>query len=221
MRWLTRGCDLDGNTANTAQTELIFFTDIEGKEYVFSHVQLRGSIPYLWNQDPDLKWEPKCTIHPNDKLNSDMMAKNYEDIKRSYPNATMINLIDKKKTQKMIGSYFQKLHNELSDPTMHFVWFDFHAECKKMKYENLAKLLDIIANDIQNFGYFHMEVQTSGVGDSRLSSKKNSQKGVFRTNCMDCLDRTNVVQSVIARQLLLSWLYKLGIQNKPRHVSAF
>ena len=38
---------------------------------------------------------------------------------------------------------------------------------------------------------------------------------------MDCLDRTNVVQSVIARQLLLGWLFKLGFQNKPRVVSPF
>ena len=38
---------------------------------------------------------------------------------------------------------------------------------------------------------------------------------------MDCLDRTNVVQSVIARQLLLSWLGKLGIVNKSRVTSAF
>ena len=28
------------------------------------------------------------------------------------------------------------------------------------------------------------------------------QKGVFRVNCMDCLDRTNVVQSVIAREVI-------------------
>jgi hypothetical protein len=38
---------------------------------------------------------------------------------------------------------------------------------------------------------------------------------------MDCLDRTNVVQSVIARQLLLSWMSKVGIVNKGRHLSAF
>ena len=31
MRWLTRGTDLDGNAANTAQTELIFFTDVDGR----------------------------------------------------------------------------------------------------------------------------------------------------------------------------------------------
>jgi len=127
MRWLTRGTDLDGNTANTVQTELIFFTDIEGKEYIFSHVQLRGSIPYIWNQDPDMKWEPKCTIHPSDKLNVDMMAKNFADIKKSYPNACLINLIDKKKTQKEIGMAFEKYHNEVGDPNIKLVWFDFHA----------------------------------------------------------------------------------------------
>ncbi len=38
---------------------------------------------------------------------------------------------------------------------------------------------------------------------------------------MDCLDRTNVVQSVIARQILLQWLVKLGIMTKSRNMSAF
>ena len=33
-------------------------------------------------------------------------------------------------------------------------------------------------------------------------SVSNLQEGVFRTNCIDCLDRTNVVQSLIARQSL-------------------
>ena len=29
-----------------------------------------------------------------------------------------------------------------------------------------------------------------------------TQDGVFRTNCIDCLDRTNVVQSLLARKSL-------------------
>lgn len=53
------------------------------------------------------------------------------------------------------------------------------------------------------------------------ASKKNAQKGVFRTNCMDCLDRTNVVQSVISRHLLLSWLVKLGIMTKSKNAGPF
>lgn len=38
---------------------------------------------------------------------------------------------------------------------------------------------------------------------------------------MDCLDRTNVVQSVFARQVLLAWLSKLVLINKGRGTSAF
>ena len=32
------------------------------------------------------------------------------------------------------------------------------------------------------------------------------QQGVFRTNCIDCLDRTNVVQSMLGRRSLLAQL---------------
>lgn len=34
------------------------------------------------------------------------------------------------------------------------------------------------------------------------------QEGVFRVNCMDCLDRTNVVESILSREVLqvaVSW----------------
>lgn len=42
------------------------------------------------------------------------------------------------------------------------------------------------------------------------------QRGVVRTNCMDCLDRTNVVQSVFARQIGLRQLHEFGISDTPK-----
>jgi len=33
-----------------------------------------------------------------------------------------------------------------------------------------------------------------------------NQEGTFRSNCMDCLDRTNVIQSLLARRSLQSQL---------------
>lgn len=47
------------------------------------------------------------------------------------------------------------------------------------------------------------------------------QAGVVRTNCLDCLDRTNVVQSVIARRVLLTWLLRLKIVEEINQFSAF
>ena len=38
-----------------------------------------------------------------------------------------------------------------------------------------------------------------------------TQEGVFRVNCVDCLDRTNVVQTAIARLVLEQMLTKLGV----------
>lgn len=42
---------------------------------------------------------------------------------------------------------------------------------------------------------------------------ENRQKGVIRTNCVDCLDRTNVTQSVVARYVLHKILVKANISQ--------
>ena len=44
-----------------------------------------------------------------------------------------------------------------------------------------------------------------------LGVSESSQSGVFRTNCIDCLDRTNVVQSLIGRYVLVQQFIKMGI----------
>jgi hypothetical protein len=41
----------------------------------------------------------------------------------------------------------------------------------------------------------------------------SQQKGVFRVNCIDCLDRTNVVQSAFGRAVLSSQLEALALLN--------
>jgi phosphatidylinositol 4-phosphatase len=47
------------------------------------------------------------------------------------------------------------------------------------------------------------------------------QKSVIRTNCMDCLDRTNVVQSAIARDVLTKQLVDCGIFKVTDQINMF
>ncbi|DBA04154.1 TPA: hypothetical protein N0F65_004262 [Lagenidium giganteum] len=75
-----------------------------------------------------------------------------------------------------------------------YVWFDFHHECRKMKWENLSKLMAEVNDQFAQYGWFECD------GEGRLISR---QKGVFRVNCMDNLDRTNVVMSLFARRTAL------------------
>jgi hypothetical protein len=47
------------------------------------------------------------------------------------------------------------------------------------------------------------------------------QTSVIRTNCMDCLDRTNVVQSTLARTVITRQLIDCGIFKDTDRVDMF
>lgn len=52
-----------------------------------------------------------------------------------------VNLVDMKKDQQTLGIRFKQVVDALGSKALRYVWFDFHHECKKMKYQNLAKLV--------------------------------------------------------------------------------
>jgi hypothetical protein len=124
------------------------------------------------------------------------------ELKNNYGEVVFVNLVDRKKSQKMLGDMFEKVAHEKSQ----FVWFDFHHECKNDKYQNLSKLLqmDNISNKLneQNWTNFSLgnDFQFGSVSNS--FNIESTQKQVFRVNCLDSLDRSNVVQCLLVRHML-------------------
>jgi phosphatidylinositol 3,5-bisphosphate 5-phosphatase len=65
-------------------------------------------------------------------------------------------------------------------------------------------VLEHIADDIlEKTGFFQN-------GDYKTSQPK-MQNGIARTNCIDCLDRTNAAQFVIGKKALGHQLHTLGV----------
>lgn len=62
-----------------------------------------------------------------------------------------------------------------------------------MRYDRLNILLDRVSAEQEEYVYFMLLKDGTVV---------RQQDGVFRTNCIDCLDRTNVLQSLLARRNL-------------------
>lgn len=75
----------------------------------------------------------------------------------------MINLIDHKGKQETIGRAFTRLVRDLNMDDVNYEWFDFHRECKSMKWENISKLLEKLTPDMENFDYFMALIDTSDV----------------------------------------------------------
>ena len=100
----------DGNFSNFAESEQIIQISQDLVPIVlYSYVQTRGSIPFLWQQKPDMKWEPKGAILGADNENIAVCQKHFESQVKDYGSQTIVNLIDKKGFQLHVGEYYEKM----------------------------------------------------------------------------------------------------------------
>ncbi|GJJ73572.1 phosphatidylinositol 4-phosphatase [Entomortierella parvispora] len=213
-RYFSRGVDAQGNVSNFNETEQIVIADsglegsasaLPGGQIVLAHVQTRGSIPIYWTQINNVKYTPKLKIFENPETENSF-SKHFETQKQFYGPQLVINLINKKGYEGPMGVAFQKHIDTLNDADIKYHHFDFHHECSKMKWHRVSLLLDHFHEELVSQGYFKAEV--SKEGQEKVAQKQTS---VVRTNCMDCLDRTNVVQSVVSRWVLNRQLREIGI----------
>ncbi|CAH0717656.1 unnamed protein product, partial [Brenthis ino] len=194
-RLFMRGIDAQGNVANFVETEQI----IERGGEKSSFVQTRGSIPLYWNQYPNLKYKPSMALSPEDHVTA--YTRHMRDQLQRYGNQVLLNLIDQHGKEESLERGYRAAVAAAALPAVRYEPFDFHAECRGMRYDRLNVLMDRIAHEQTEFGYFL----------SRGGTVLLRQSGVFRTNCVDCLDRTNVVQSLLARRQLTAVLRLLAV----------
>ncbi|ETN81147.1 hypothetical protein NECAME_02189 [Necator americanus] len=226
VRFYKRGVSIDGHPANFVETEQIVETvSIRGRrltsflqvsliysevKYVFPisvvAIQMRGSIPLLWSQRPNLKWQPMPTMKASDDQLS-AYVRHFENQRKTYGGYhVIVNLINQTGREKKIGSELERIVQQANLNYVRYNPFDFHKECHAMQWHRISLLKDQLRQEITQFGFF---AASDVLAESDLTQR--SQTGFFRTNCMDCLDRTNVVQAMIARESLTDQLYFLGI----------
>ena len=209
LRYMRRGIDEDGNAANTVETEQIMSTpwwnsSSPNGSKTYSFVQTRGSIPVFFTQSP-YSFKPVPALHHSPEANLAAMQKHFDLLHQSYGSIHLVNLVEKNNTEAVVGDAYSKYVAEANEgraehEKIAFEWFDFHDICRGMKFENVSKLLEKIRGDLDRFGN---TVEADG-------KVLKHQSGVFRTNCMDCLDRTNVCQSMFARYMLEAQLREEG-----------
>jgi hypothetical protein len=206
LRYLRRGIDDEGDVANMVETEQILsspFWDRSTKIYSFT--QIRGSIPIFFTQSP-YSFKPTPILQHSPEANLAAMRLHFQRLRHLYGNVQVVNLVEKSNSEAVAGEAYErqvgKLNEEASDNTtkIPFEWFDFHAICRGMKFEKVSQLLETLKGTLDDFG-------STAEAEGEIIRQ---QRGVIRTNCMDCLDRTNVCQSMFARYTLEAQLREEG-----------
>ncbi|TKS81552.1 Phosphatidylinositide phosphatase SAC1-A [Collichthys lucidus] len=163
--------------------------------------ETRGSIPFYWSQRPNLKYKPKPQISKTVN-HLDGFQRHFDSQIILYGRQTILNLINQKGSEKPLEQAFDKMVTSLGNGMIKYIAFDFHKECSRMRWHRLQILMDMVAEMQDEFGYFLVDAD----GKVLLN-----QEGTFRSNCMDCLDRTNVIQNLLARRSLQCQLRRMGV----------
>lgn len=208
LRYLRRGVDDEGNTANNVETEQILSVpDRDSAHNIYSYLQVRGSIPLYFSQSP-YAFKPVPVLHHSTETNQFAFDRHFRALSRKYGKIQAVSLIDKNASEKKLGEQYEKHAQALNKSggiegaPLGLEWFDFHNECRGMKFENVNRLIDRLENTLNEYGDTIMRNDTVVRG----------QTGIIRTNCMDCLDRTGVAQCAFGQWALERELKQEGIE---------
>jgi hypothetical protein len=208
LRYLRRGIDDDGNVANYVETEQILSPqDWDPSKKTYSLVQIRGSIPLFFSQTP-YSFKPIPVMFGSESTNHTAFKKHFNKVAARYGDVQATSLVDKHGTETAIGQAYEDTMKWLNDSggvdgkKVGFEWFYFHKECGGMRFENVSILLNTLEGALRSHGYAVRQ------NDQNVAR----QTGVLRTNCMDCLDRTNVTQSSVGGWALQQQLKDEGLQ---------
>lgn len=198
-RYFRRGIDNEGHVANYNETEQIVIIS----DKLFSHVQTRGSVPVFWAEINNLRYKPQLRVISNPNT-IDAARLHFNEQESLYGHNFLVNLVNKGGYEKPVKEAYESLVANLNDEDLTYVYFDYHHECRRMQYHNVEHLITRLVSlgmDVQK--YFELNLSSNSI--------ERRQTSVVRTNCMDCLDRTNVVQSKIGSYMLQSQLQDAGI----------
>ncbi|KAJ1281556.1 hypothetical protein BS78_04G314300 [Paspalum vaginatum] len=204
-RMWRRGADAEGYAANFVESEQI----MQSKGFTASYVQVRGSMPFLWEQIVDLTYKPTFDIVRQGEA-PHVLERHFHDLQKKYGAVLAVDLVNTGGGEGRLRERYAKSIEPVLSEDVRYVHFDFHRVCGHIHFERLSQLYEQIKDYLQK--HRHFLVNDKG-------EKIEEQTGTVRTNCIDCLDRTNVTQSMIGRKVLESQLQKIGVLGADDTIS--
>lgn len=144
-RMWRRGANLEGDTANFVETEQL----LEIENFKFSLLQIRGSIPLLWEQIVDLSYKPQLRII-NHEQTPKVVERHFHNLLQRYGETIAVDLTDKQGDEGLLSMAFAAETQKL--PNVRYVPFDFHHVCGNSNFDKLQILYDQISEEFAKQG---------------------------------------------------------------------
>ncbi|KAJ3157620.1 Phosphatidylinositide phosphatase SAC1 [Geranomyces michiganensis] len=238
-RYVRRGLDFDGNTANNVEMEqIVYHEDYHRCKKISAFVQVRGSVPSVWGQDLSLAYKPDLLVPSIDKTavwNS--CHKHYDDLKHQYigepqvvgaagadvGKVVCVNLLDVTGFEGRLSKVYDASVKRFRDEKVSYEEFPVNKWCKGGNFRNMDILLDRVRDRLVNSGWLVAEGDVPTSSPSKATTPlavSKLQTGLARVSCLDSLDRTNLTCSIFARYMLPYQLQTITAELQPVPTSA-
>ena len=222
-RYRKRGINQDGFCANEIESEQILIS-YGPPHQICSFMQVRGSVPLHWSQaSHGLVPKPEIIVHYRD-LNLESTKKHFQDLISRY--GVMIKAVSllakghHRSSESTLGAEYSKAidytKDFLGEETVSLDEFDLKGASvgdSGSTTPNAEPLHSSMYSEARQLaGILVRECGWTSSGDARTDK---TQKGIIRTNCVDCLDRTNIFQYIVGLEVLTEQLRELGVMNEP------
>jgi len=213
-RYNARGLDDEGETGNWVETEQLVkirrcsATSSTQPGWI-SLVQVRGSAPVFWEQSSGMQG---VSVTRGAQLGSVALEKHHRWLQAEYGDVLYASLLShgaaKRDTEGVLSNALTgqlKMINGIK--WKHLDFSSIVSGDENSFNQELDSLANQVSKDLTSFGFLDAAQETFGVEQRPL---RNQQMGVIRTNCFDCLDRTNLLQQQLAWRWLSTCLTASG-----------
>ncbi|OMJ17462.1 Polyphosphoinositide phosphatase [Smittium culicis] len=218
VRFMKRGVNEKGYVANDVETEQIIHTmDTTSFDLPYlgknsnpsytSFVQHRGSIPLFWSQDTS-------AMNPKPPIEREEFTEciNYLNKVIDERNKLLYIRWDMSRAKNNREDDVLEILEEIAEESLSLTGF-FHNGPEL--YTNFVKHKNMFDAQIKEFKKDPSSSATFEFDEPIKRNHKQFQNGVVRSNCIDCLDRTNTAQYIIGKVAAAHQLYALGLINEP------
>ncbi|ELA47121.1 hypothetical protein VCUG_01394 [Vavraia culicis subsp. floridensis] len=209
-RYFSRGVDVEGNVSNFVKSRYLV---VKNGNVITNVIIYRGSVPVYWEQTGSLR-ELQCNEKDSfracfkhfynnfrdseqieDGNRNDVGVCKFSDKNRDesldkssftqqichFNNILVINLLSNKKSEQKLSIMYKELLKNLKIEYFDFNLNKYHLNYKKLKHLFITELRTKIGSILEKM---------------KINNNYNN-KIIFRVNCLDCLDRTNLASYLI------------------------
>ncbi|KAF7355511.1 Inositol polyphosphate phosphatase [Mycena sanguinolenta] len=201
-RFNSRGVDDDGNTANFVEVRPSLLHNVLLSRVDRDPIHYRPTLLF-WEQQGLQTFSQRIQI-TRPTTSQPAFDRHFAQLAEEYGSIHAMNLLGTKENETSLTNAYSRhlliARTALGDD-LYITHFDFHNAVKSGGHDSVfrdIRRMSSVTDHVDSYGFT--------MSDASADDLVTEQKGIFRTNCLDCLDRTNFVQDIMSRMTLEQYI---------------